>query len=159
KPEAGELPPDTLGLALSGGGIRSATFNLGVLQSLAKHRLLRRVDVLSTISGGGYIGCFLGRFFDRLRGSPVPPADLIESALTDPQSPELVWLRHHGNYIAPNGNTDFQTNLAILLRNFLTLHFVVGLLVLVGFGVANAFRYDLFDRLAGVLPCIGGLSW
>src|SRR5687768_6814876 len=41
------------GLAFSGGGIRSATFNLGILQGLAEHGLLRRVDYLSTVSGGG----------------------------------------------------------------------------------------------------------
>src|SRR6267143_4418186 len=44
------------GLALSGGGIRSATFNLGVLQALASLKLLRKIDYLSTVSGGGYIG-------------------------------------------------------------------------------------------------------
>lgn len=43
---------DLLGLAFSGGGIRGATFNLGVLQALAKRRLLSRFDYLSTISGG-----------------------------------------------------------------------------------------------------------
>ncbi len=49
--------PDNLtGLALSGGGIRSATFCLGVLQALAKYDLLKRFDYLSTVSGGGYIG-------------------------------------------------------------------------------------------------------
>ena len=42
-----------VGLALSGGGIRSATFNLGVLQALAKYGLLRKFDYLSTVSGGG----------------------------------------------------------------------------------------------------------
>ncbi len=55
-----DLPPDTVGLALSGGGIRSATFCLGILQALASKRLLRRIDFLSTVSGGGYIGAFLG---------------------------------------------------------------------------------------------------
>lgn len=44
------------GLAFSGGGIRSATFNLGVLQALAKLELLDQFDYLSTVSGGGYIG-------------------------------------------------------------------------------------------------------
>ncbi|MCP3849960.1 MAG: hypothetical protein GY694_06945 [Gammaproteobacteria bacterium] len=44
------------GLALSGGGIRSATFSLGVMQALAKHNKLGRFDYLSTVSGGGYIG-------------------------------------------------------------------------------------------------------
>ena len=47
------------GLAFSGGGIRSATFNLGVLQGLAKLGLLNRFDYLSTVSGGGYIGSWL----------------------------------------------------------------------------------------------------
>ena len=45
-----------VGLCLSGGGIRSATFNLGFLQALFHNGLLRRVDYLSTVSGGGYIG-------------------------------------------------------------------------------------------------------
>lgn len=45
-----------VGLALSGGGIRSATTNLGLLQALADLRILPFVDYLSTVSGGGYIG-------------------------------------------------------------------------------------------------------
>ena len=47
------------GLALSGGGIRSATFSLGVMQALAKHNKLGKFDYLSTVSGGGYIGSAL----------------------------------------------------------------------------------------------------
>ena len=47
------------GIALSGGGIRSASFCLGVLQALAKADLLKRFDYLSTVSGGGYIGASL----------------------------------------------------------------------------------------------------
>src|SRR3546814_9389273 len=43
--------PYLFGLALSGGGIRSATFSLGVLQRLALARLLGCVDYLSTVSG------------------------------------------------------------------------------------------------------------
>ena len=49
-----EHPP--IGLALSGGGIRSATTNLGVLQALSELGLLPKVDYLSTVSGGGFIG-------------------------------------------------------------------------------------------------------
>src|SRR5262247_451578 len=45
-----------VGLALSGGGIRSASFSLGVLQVLAREEALARVDYLSTVSGGGLIG-------------------------------------------------------------------------------------------------------
>src|SRR5208337_5676593 len=42
-----------IGLAFSGGGIRSATFNLGILQALAENGLLHKFDYLSTVSGGG----------------------------------------------------------------------------------------------------------
>ncbi len=44
------------GLALSGGGIRSASFSLGVMQALAHNDWLKKFDYLSTVSGGGYIG-------------------------------------------------------------------------------------------------------
>src|SRR6187397_625381 len=53
------------GLSFSGGGIRSATFCLGVLQALADLRLLRRFHYLSTVSGGGYIGSWLVAWIHR----------------------------------------------------------------------------------------------
>jgi len=52
---------NAIGLALSGGGIRSATFSLGVVQVLAEKGFLKEVDFLSTVSGGGYTGCFLSQ--------------------------------------------------------------------------------------------------
>jgi hypothetical protein len=58
---------DFVGLALSGGGIRSATISLGLLQALAKSGLLKHFDYLSTVSGGGYIGGFLGGLYVRDR--------------------------------------------------------------------------------------------
>ena len=45
-----------VGLAISGGGVRSATFNLGILQVFATRNILRLADYMSTVSGGGYIG-------------------------------------------------------------------------------------------------------
>lgn len=153
------LPTDTIGLALSGGGIRSATFNLGVLQALARNKVLRCVDVMSTISGGGYIGSFVGRFFDRLRNWPGRAVDLVEGALVDPQSPEIQWLRRHGNYIAPSGKADMQVNLAVLLRNLLTLHFVMGLLVFVVFGFANLIRYKFLEQGSAALHYVAAFNW
>ncbi|HLQ94438.1 MAG TPA: patatin-like phospholipase family protein [Xanthobacteraceae bacterium] len=50
---------DAVGLALSGGGVRSASFSLGVLQALNHHDVLRNIDYLSTVSGGGYMGSSL----------------------------------------------------------------------------------------------------
>lgn len=52
-----------LGLALSGGGIRSATISLGVAQGLARAGHLLDFDYCSTVSGGGYCGSFLGGLF------------------------------------------------------------------------------------------------
>lgn len=52
----------TLGLALSGGGYRSAIFNYGVLRGLRKLevenqlKVLSQVDYLSVVSGGSWIG-------------------------------------------------------------------------------------------------------
>ena len=52
-------------LCFSGGGIRSATFSLGVLQALSKYSFLDKFDYLSTVSGGGYIGSWLSAWIDR----------------------------------------------------------------------------------------------
>ena len=61
-------PRDSLiGLAFSGGGIRSATFNLGVIQALARARLLRYFDYISTVSGGGYTQWFDEAYFENYR--------------------------------------------------------------------------------------------
>ena len=63
----GATTPDVnlglVGISLSGGGIRSSTFNLGVLQALDQASLLHQVDYLSTVSGGGYIGSCLSSYF------------------------------------------------------------------------------------------------
>ncbi len=149
----------TTGLALSGGGVRSATLGLGVLQALARGQLLRRIDFLSTVSGGGYIGSFLGRCFDRLRADPFintksdtahPGPDRIEKDLADPHSREINWLRKHGNFIAPSGPGDARLNLAVFLRNLFSVHFVVGIFLFAVFGLANAVRYGLSDKIVAV---------
>lgn len=55
---------DITALAISGGGIRSATLALGVLQRLGETGLLKQVDYLSTVSGGGYIGSLISRYLN-----------------------------------------------------------------------------------------------
>ena len=64
------LSENLAGLAFSGGGIRSATFAIGVLQGLASLKLLRFFDVLSTVSGGGYAGGWLATWIRR-EGDPL----------------------------------------------------------------------------------------
>ncbi|HEX8162680.1 MAG TPA: hypothetical protein VF538_12485 [Pyrinomonadaceae bacterium] len=76
-------PRDLVGLALSGGGNRSATFCLGLLQGLHAGGLLRVFDYLSTVSGGGYLGgwwsAWLARAPEAQRGGGrfFPPRELI----------------------------------------------------------------------------------
>ena len=58
----GEIPDaieNTIGIACSGGGIRSATLNLGILEVLREKQILEQADYLSTVSGGGFVGGWL----------------------------------------------------------------------------------------------------
>lgn len=131
----GKLPRDTIGLALSGGGIRSATFCLGILQGLARLRRLRQVDMLTTASGGGYIGSFLGRLFHRkLVTVQHNPAIAVEQVLRDSASAPVRWLRSQADYINASGPSDDRQNLAVYLRNLLTIHLILGVFFIAIFG-------------------------
>jgi len=96
--------PAPLGLAFSGGGIRSATFNLGVLQGLAERGLLPHIDYLSTVSGGGYIGSWLhGVIRHKHDGDPRPAATDLDPNRPpgQPESDPIAFLRKYSNYLAP----------------------------------------------------------
>ncbi|HEV8541425.1 MAG TPA: patatin-like phospholipase family protein, partial [Verrucomicrobiae bacterium] len=148
------LLDSSIGLALSGGGIRSATFSLGILQSLARAKMLREVDYLSTVSGGGYIGGFLGRWFSRAATSAQASAatDSIEATLSDTQSPQIKWLREHGRYVTPTGGGDVLTAAAYVLRSWIALHFnlipvILGLFCLLGYLRALMFDWSTWQNL------------
>ena len=117
------------GLAFSGGGIRSATFNLGVLQGLAKRSFLHQFHYLSTVSGGGYIGGWLAGWIHR-RGMREVEARLGASRKDQPECkepPEIRSLREYSNYLTPRKGflgADTWTAIAIYLRN-LTLNQLV----------------------------------
>jgi len=87
-------------LAISGGGIRSATFALGVLVALAQRNLLPQFDYLSTVSGGGYLGSFLSAFLQ----APAADVGLGRSDLPfrreAGEAAALRHLRHHSKYLA-----------------------------------------------------------
>ncbi len=77
-------------LCISGGGIRSATFALGVLQGLAQHGLLQRFDYLSTVSGGGYIGGWLTAWSHRAGGLDKVIAGLQPDARPEELPPDAL---------------------------------------------------------------------
>ena len=115
---AGETPlqptPTTAnglaGLALSGGGMRSASFNLGVLQGLERHGMLAQFDYLSTVSGGGWIGSCLSSL---TRGAGAEfPFDPTNEALT----PTLNHLRDRSASLVPQGIAGIASFLARFVR-------------------------------------------
>ena len=122
-----------VGVALSGGGIRSATFCVGFFQALARRKLIRRIDYLSTVSGGGYFGSFLGAAFSREKAS----GDKVEREFADNHSWPIQWLRDNGRFLSPNGAGDNWIAAAVMLRNWVALHFVLitFAFLVVGFGI------------------------
>ena len=136
------------GVALSGGGIRSATFSLGLFQAMARHDVLKQVDYLSTVSGGGYFGSFLGKLFNAVGSTTLPPkqaAAAVAEILKTPDSEPVAWLREHGRYMAPRGGGDYLLAAAVFLRNWVGVQFVIAITLLMVFLIANAIRAGMWQ--------------
>ncbi|MFO0871187.1 MAG: hypothetical protein U0935_19865 [Pirellulales bacterium] len=109
EPRVVRAPRELLGVALSGGGIRSATFALGLLQRLHRFGLLQHVDYLSTVSGGGYIGSWWTAWRHRYGDRPAdgnepatgPFPTLPSSASGDVEPPAVRHLREFSNFLIP----------------------------------------------------------
>lgn len=149
-PEGG--PEFRAGLALSGGGVRSASVALGVLQTLANKDLLKRFHYLSTVSGGGFIGSALSWFWSQKRvdeeqhlalscGKIVrfgaqcddfpfqevneKPTEVGRQAVEN-----LGFLRGHGSYLTSGDGIGFA-GLAVALLRTVFLSLAVWVLVLI----------------------------
>jgi Patatin-like phospholipase len=121
-------------LCLSGGGIRSAAFCLGALQSFARKHLLHEFHYLSTVSGGGYIGGWLTRCIaaqadqgisqnGRLLERPKCSVEMAEDEiLKDNWTPAIDTLRAYTNYLTPHSGLasgDTWATVVLWLRNTL----------------------------------------
>jgi hypothetical protein len=137
------LPQNRSALCLSGGGVRSATFNLGVLQGLSRYGLLDKFDFLSTVSGGGFIGGWLSAWIHRQEHLPEQlPVSRVAARLADPPDdplqpePDPVYnLRVYANYLTPRKgllSVDTWTLIAVYLRNLL-LNWMVFLPAIIAF--------------------------
>ena len=119
-----ELPDKRAALCISGGGIRSATFGLGILQGLARCGLLDKFHYLSTVSGGGYIGSWLSAWIHRagLASVTTQLARQNEHTRPNPEPTEIQNLRSYSNYLSPRlgfFSADSWTLVGTYLRNLL----------------------------------------
>ena len=169
----GQAQPLLTGLALSGGGIRSATLSLGTLQALARGHALDQFDYLSTVSGGGYTGSFLCSLFipEKVRqGNAAAPSDaeLQQAARTaqeklqateqrsnahaSPASKPISWLRNSGRYLAPNGGGDVWFGFTTWLRNLLAVHYVLGVTLVCALALLGLLNQGMKAYLPFAVP-------
>ena len=139
------LESDLIGLSFSGGGIRSATFNLGILQGLANLGLLPYFDYLSTVSGGGYIGSWLTALLHRKSEQGEGILAVQQRLQTKgagrtgfSEDHAIRWLRQYSNYLTPKAGlftadtwAVVTTYLRNLLLNLTILVAALGILLLV----------------------------
>jgi hypothetical protein len=117
------IPNTTVGVTLSGGGIRSAAFSLGALQALDFYGVIARTDYLSTVSGGGYIGACLTATMSH-NGGQFPfggDADIRDNDV-------VGYLRNYSNYLMPRARSGVRNLLdasAIILRGLLANALIV----------------------------------
>ncbi|MGE0815020.1 MAG: hypothetical protein AB7O28_04240 [Vicinamibacterales bacterium] len=139
---------DLTGLAISGGGIRSATFALGVLEGLKAAGRLARFDYLSTVSGGGYVGSWLSANCRR-HAHWLSPAAVWETS--------IAHLRRYSNYLSPTVgffSADTWTMATIWTRNALLIQVTV-LLAFACVLVAPRYLFELFLHW----PNLGWWRW
>lgn len=138
-----DIGKDRIGLALSGGGIRSATFNLGILQALERAGVMKYVDYLSTVSGGGYIGsCYSwlmakkNNFKEKLNDLGGYPFGTSRSDHDKVGGRALAWLRSHGKYLTPGEGLNIWALASAMLTGILiNLLIMVPVFLLMFFGL------------------------
>jgi len=113
-------------LCISGGGIRSATFALGIIQGLARLKWLEKFHYLSTVSGGGYIGSWLSAWIHRDPQGPQGVYNKLKgdkpATTLEPEAEPIRHLRDYSNYLSPQMgllSADTWTLVATIFRNLI----------------------------------------
>jgi hypothetical protein len=154
-------------LCLSGGGIRSAAFGLGIIQALARKDLLLGFDYLSTVSGGGYVGAWLSAWMSRAKTSAL---DELKKPISTTDSP-IGYLRQYSRYLTPNAGLlsadalavgslylrNLLLNWAILIPLFLLLLLAVKLVAVVG--ILQSTEAANFSLMIGICLIGGSLTY
>jgi hypothetical protein len=148
-PEAGKL-----GICCSGGGIRSAAFSLGALQTLGREEELRRAAYLAAVSGGSYIAAAISMV------AKTGPRDSDRRALEQlpafaPGSPEEQYLRNRCSYLAPTGSDKLYVAIRVVLGLLLNLALLSLPLIGLGLILTGLLYAPLLPELTGP-SCQGG---
>jgi hypothetical protein len=143
-----------VGLAFSGGGIRSATFGLGVLEGLKKLGILNRIHYLSTVSGGGYIGGWFSANCRRARDR----RDACDWRSSEADwSGSIQYLRDYSNYLSPDVgffSADTWSMFTVWCRNAMLVQWTIAIAVACVLLVPRLAAY-----LFGIWPHAGYFRW
>ena len=156
-------------ICLSGGGVRSATFCLGVLQALAERKWLDKFHYMSSVSGGGYIASWLSSWITQKNGDvkavldELAPARTGAAARQEQSEPcQVSRLRAYSNYMSPvyGFSIDLITLIATFIRN-LTLHWLVLLPLLAALVMVPRLNLAIIFRAGPQLstPTVGLTLW
>lgn len=131
------------GIALSGGGIRSATINLGFLKTLNRFGILQKADYLSTVSGGGYTHSYI-------QATVKKTGDLGQLFSEE----HAQGMRQHGEYMTP-GQGFWKIGSTFLLAVAFVVSWCMSIISpLILFGILN-YAYDILAGLLGTNPLAG----
>ena len=115
-------PIGATGICCSGGGIRSAAYNLGALQALQREDRIREADYIAAVSGGSYIAaahCMVAKAWSRdtpaAKRADSNPELLEREPPFAPGSPEEQYLRNRSSYMAPDASAKVYLAFRLLL--------------------------------------------
>lgn len=167
---AEELDETRFGIALSGGGIRSATINLGFMRTLNLARLLKHADYLSTVSGGGYAGAYIHATLKGLGSEEASKnktrADEYYQELFS--ETHINHLRSRGEYLIPGKGNIKTFNRFVLVIGYLSSLIMSllspALMVAIAYGVYGLVSgfveldFEEFGNYAENVLIVGGIA-
>jgi hypothetical protein len=109
---------EVIGICCSGGGIRSAAYNLGALQAMQEAGAFHRARYMTAVSGGSYIAASHA-IVAGYSGNLLP-----EVPVYAPGSPEEQYLRNHSSYLAPTLRGKMNLGISILAGIAVTSGFI-----------------------------------
>jgi hypothetical protein len=156
--------PSVSGLAVSGGGIRSASFGLGVMQALVANNQLGKIDYMSTVSGGGYLGSALTWALHQDKNAGTSPEnfplgkrvskmdknDPTEmTSLIQKENKLLDYIRQHSSYLTPTPSLDIISFAAVVWRSMAISLFVYFSFLTVAMTSALWLIYKIANKVLG----------